>query len=148
MKILYLPLKAKWYNMIDSGVKQEDYRDIKPYWSKRLNKQYTHVVFSYGYTKRRMTFKIAKIITGYGRTELGAPSDKEVFIIKIGLRERKVGEIFSYNGKMLEVVESDFCVGCNFRDFCSRFNGRLPAGLCIKELRSDGKSIIFKEVYK
>lgn len=36
MKILDLPLKAKWYNMIESGEKPEEYRDIKPYWMKRL----------------------------------------------------------------------------------------------------------------
>lgn len=36
MKILDLPLKAEWYNMIDSGVKLEEYREIKPYWIKRL----------------------------------------------------------------------------------------------------------------
>ena len=146
MKILYLPLKAKWYNMIDSGVKPEDYRDIKPYWQKRLNHEYTHVMFSYGYTKRKMIFRINRIITGYGKTEWGAPADKEVFIIKLGKRERKVGEIFSYKGKMIKVVESDFCIGCYFIDFCMKFKGKLPAGLCIKESRSDGKSVIFKEV--
>ena len=36
MKILDLPLKATWYDMIESGVKTEEYREIKPYWSKRL----------------------------------------------------------------------------------------------------------------
>lgn len=28
---LFLPLKAKWYNMIESGEKTEEYREIKPY---------------------------------------------------------------------------------------------------------------------
>ncbi len=36
MKTLHLPLKAKWYEMIESGVKTEEYREIKPYWVKRL----------------------------------------------------------------------------------------------------------------
>ena len=36
MKILDLPLKAKWYEMIESGIKTEEYREIKPYWDKRL----------------------------------------------------------------------------------------------------------------
>ena len=35
-KILDLPLKKKWYEMIESGVKKEEYREIKPYWLKRL----------------------------------------------------------------------------------------------------------------
>ena len=36
MKTLDLVLKRKWYDMIDSGVKTEEYREIKPYWIKRL----------------------------------------------------------------------------------------------------------------
>ena len=36
MKILDLVLKHKWYDMIASGEKREEYREIKPYWFKRL----------------------------------------------------------------------------------------------------------------
>lgn len=36
MRILYLPLKKEWYEMIESGVKTEEYREIKPYWIKRF----------------------------------------------------------------------------------------------------------------
>ena len=36
MKILDLILKHKWYDMIASGEKREEYREIKPYWEKRL----------------------------------------------------------------------------------------------------------------
>ncbi len=36
MKELHLILKAQWYKMIESGVKKEEYRDLKPYWMKRL----------------------------------------------------------------------------------------------------------------
>ena len=36
MKILDLPLKKEWYDMIESGVKTEEYREIKPYWCNRL----------------------------------------------------------------------------------------------------------------
>lgn len=35
-KVLYLPLKTKWYRMIESGEKPEEYREITPYWCKRL----------------------------------------------------------------------------------------------------------------
>ena len=41
MKTLYLPLKAKWYEMIERGEKKEEYREIKPYWQKRLLYCYT-----------------------------------------------------------------------------------------------------------
>lgn len=37
-KILYLTLKKQWYDLIDSNVKTEEYREIKPYWIKRLTK--------------------------------------------------------------------------------------------------------------
>ena len=100
MKILELPLKKEWYNMIESGDKREEYRVIKPYWSKRLVgvdkplfsyrygyqhanvKGYTHVRFRYGYTKRTMLYKIDEITIGRGNPNWGAPSDKDVFIIK------------------------------------------------------------------
>lgn len=36
MKVLDLPLKGKWYDMIASGKKREEYREIKPYWEIRL----------------------------------------------------------------------------------------------------------------
>lgn len=123
-KILYLPLKKEWYEMIESGVKTEEYREIKPYWIKRLlnvidlhhnhyeiidnecaqfyienidllkkdfrlggfqQKGFAHVKFSYGYTKRTMTFEIESITIGKGNPEWGAPTE-EVFIIKLGKR--------------------------------------------------------------
>lgn len=115
MKTLHLPLKKEWYRMIESGVKTEEYREIKPYWKKRLvdyktlktyydwillrnvmlgkwtdtcqrfTKGYTHVKFSYGYTKRTMTFEIESITIGKGYLKWGAPTEN-VFIIKLGKR--------------------------------------------------------------
>lgn len=35
-KVLHLVLKAQWYNMIESGEKREEYREMKPYWLQRL----------------------------------------------------------------------------------------------------------------
>ena len=101
MKTLYLPLKKQWYEMIERGEKREEYREMKPYWQKRLietRKTYPQspvscdslkridaVCLSYGYTKRRMTFECAGITIGRGRPEWGAPKD-EVFVIKLGRR--------------------------------------------------------------
>lgn len=100
VKVLDLPLKAKWYDMIEHGGKREEYREVKPYWCKRLLGVdepigvehycpegcnvfgYTHVRFRYGYTKRTMTFKIDEITIGRGNPNWGAPTDKDVFIIK------------------------------------------------------------------
>lgn len=36
MKTLHLVLKKKWYDMIENGIKKEEYREIKSYWIKRL----------------------------------------------------------------------------------------------------------------
>lgn len=36
MKTLDLALKFQWYDMIDSGEKKEEYREIKDYWCKRI----------------------------------------------------------------------------------------------------------------
>lgn len=125
MKTLYLTLKKQWYDMIERGEKLEEYREIKPYWEKRLidyaglrkyyaenrkellfkqiffphrpvienimsafSRGYEAVRFSYGYTRRTMTFEVVSIDTGIGRPEWGAP-DTPVFIIKLGKRITK-----------------------------------------------------------
>ena len=36
MKALTLSLKKNWFDMIASGEKKEEYREISPYWIKRL----------------------------------------------------------------------------------------------------------------
>ena len=36
--MLILPIKSKWFNMILSGDKQEEYREIKPYYTTRFKK--------------------------------------------------------------------------------------------------------------
>lgn len=36
MKVLHLTLKKKWFDMIESGEKKEEYREIKPYWIRKL----------------------------------------------------------------------------------------------------------------
>ena len=103
-KTLHLVLKRKWYDMIDSGIKTEEYREIKPYWEKRLldykslsdiddaphhfPRGYKKVVFCLGYQRNApsMAFEVRDICFGKGKPEWGAPTDKEVFIIKLGKR--------------------------------------------------------------
>lgn len=36
MKILDLVLKHQYYDLIEDGIKTEEYRELKPYWIKRL----------------------------------------------------------------------------------------------------------------
>ena len=101
MKTLTLSLKRKWFDMIKSGEKKEEYREIKPFWKKRLRnvglktalstvydgfQRYDRLVFTLGYpkaddTERRLTFKNPKIRIGTGRPEWGAEHGKQYFVI-------------------------------------------------------------------
>lgn len=59
--------------------------------------------------------------------------------------ERKIGEIFTYNGKMYQVVKSDICENCAFRENdCSIIRSRI--GLCVSSIRTDKTNVIFKEI--
>ena len=40
--MLTLPIKKKWFDMIKSGEKLEEYREIKPYYDSRF-KKYCHM---------------------------------------------------------------------------------------------------------
>ena len=63
-KTLYLTLKKQWFDMINDGIKTEEYREIKPYWVKRLEgRKYDIVEFRNGYQKdaQKMRFKIEEI---------------------------------------------------------------------------------------
>lgn len=96
MKILDLVLKGKWYDMEVSGEKTEEYREIKGHWIQRLLRggyirntipvfqQYTHVRIRRGYTSTTALFPIKEMTIGYGNPDWGAPTDREVFIIKLG----------------------------------------------------------------
>lgn len=102
MKTLHLNLKSCWYDLIEQGIKKEEYREMKPYWARRLcDNTYQHhetgewvfefkhfdaVKFTYGYTKRTMTFKIEDITTDTGKPQWGAEDGEEYFVIKIGER--------------------------------------------------------------
>ena len=59
--------------------------------------------------------------------------------------ERKIGEIFTYNGKMYQVVKSDICENCAFRENdCSILRSHI--GLCVSSIRTDKTNIMFKEI--
>lgn len=47
MKTLDLVLKRKWYDMIASGEKTEEYREIKSYWIRRLLEEKVPGLFTY-----------------------------------------------------------------------------------------------------
>lgn len=98
--MLVFPLKKEWYEKIRSGEKTVEYREVKPYWMRRLrsgtrsNFDITEIGYFYtfatillpkcilrfGYTKRQMTADITKIEVVDGKdTDLHV--DKPVYAI-------------------------------------------------------------------
>lgn len=112
MKNLQMALKAKWFEMTKSGIKTEDYREITPYWIKRLAKQWNFLnddltLWEQGnemfkpidFTQNTMTLGYPKsddkehililehkgIEIRTGNPDWGAEPDKLYFVIKHGV---------------------------------------------------------------
>lgn len=96
--MLTLPIKKKWFDMIKSGEKKEEYREIKPYYDSRLGvrliiqelingsnaKFISNIMFRNGYGKDRPTILCeCEISKGYGKQEWGAELNKEYYVLKI-----------------------------------------------------------------
>lgn len=63
--------------------------------------------------------------------------------------ERKVGEIFTYNGKTYKVIPGYGCENCGFKDLrCNMRTFSEVRGACDSSMRKDGTNVIFKEVKK
>ena len=85
--MLILPIKKQWFDMILSGEKKEEYREIKPYWAKRLefmkSKEFC-VIFKNGYSSKSPKLKCkCKLRIGTGKAEWGAEEGKEYYILEI-----------------------------------------------------------------
>ena len=93
---LILPIKAEWYDMIDSDIKKEEYREIKPYWTKRFQKigalddkekptdMKCCVYFRNGYRRDSRTMLVwFQLAIGEGRKEWGAKEGEIYYILKI-----------------------------------------------------------------
>lgn len=88
--MLVLPIKKKWFDMILSGEKKEEYREIKKYYGTRFGKlgvgehQSHEILFRNGYSKDSPTIKCRCYIDiGYGLPEWGAVSGNVYFVLKI-----------------------------------------------------------------
>lgn len=92
--VLILPIKKKWFDMILSGEKKEEYRDIKPYYTVRFQHLWQgslnggeatrKVCFRNGYSKNSPSL-IAKVSLsiGTGKEEWGAEPGKKYYILHI-----------------------------------------------------------------
>ena len=93
---LHLNLKKKWFDMILSGEKKEEYRDISNYWIKRIKEQsvnrlepfkhFDTITFSNGYSKNRPQFeiKLKNIRVGFGNPDWGANTESQYFVLELG----------------------------------------------------------------
>ena len=95
---LHLNLKKKWFDMILSGEKTEEYREIKPYFQQRFKLAHikigitwypysmVQICFSNGYRKdrRQMTADIKGMRFGsFGKKEWGAEEGKRYFVLEL-----------------------------------------------------------------
>lgn len=101
--MLTLTIKKKWFDMILSGEKKEEYREIKPYYQSRFfslfnivyvcegalinpfeEKPERKITFRNGYSRNSPSF-IAKctLSVGAGKEEWGAEKDRRYFILTI-----------------------------------------------------------------
>lgn len=101
-QIMHLFLKKQWYDMIVEGKKTEEYREFNDYYKsgRLIDMDYPdgfadgtyapakpYVAFHRGYTRIQTLFKVDGYLhVGYGKPEWGAPTDRKVFILKIGER--------------------------------------------------------------
>lgn len=84
--MIILPIKKKWFDMIKSGEKKEEYREIKRYWITRFNnkgilsKYNPHtIIFRNGYGKNRPSLQCkVNVRVGQGKEKWGAKKRKRV----------------------------------------------------------------------
>ncbi len=99
--MIILQIKRKWFDMIVSGEKREEYRDIKPYYSTRFSNWFGILVkktgevirpcygrqpveFRNGYKRDSPSFvAMCSIRIGIGKQEWGAEKGKKYFILTI-----------------------------------------------------------------
>ena len=84
-RILRLPVNERWYKFIENGELTYDYREIKPFWQKRLeNKEYDVVELYHRFNKAikplQFTFEWIK------KSKLTDYNNLPVYIIKFGER--------------------------------------------------------------
>lgn len=85
MRVLHLNLKKRWFDMIASGEKKAEYREIKPYWVTRLTKDFDVIKFRNGYAKDAPTMVVdfLGIERGLGNPDWGGTKEP-VYILKLG----------------------------------------------------------------
>lgn len=78
--MLTFPLKKEWYEKIKKGEKTIEYREVKPYWSNRLSKEFEFNQYSFcniGNYLEMLTYKQPiKLRLGYTKNYMEALVNK------------------------------------------------------------------------
>ena len=89
--MLILPIKKKWFDMILSGEKKEEYREITPYWRARLTDPEPQAVIlrnEYGKDAPEAMVALHSITIGEGFQEWGAEPGTKYF--RLHIKEAKL----------------------------------------------------------
>ena len=84
---LHLVVKAKWFDMIKSGEKKEEYRELTMYWHKRIWRHWWEIhsiVFHRGYTNIIHERECTGVSIVTGKKEWGADINKKCTILRLG----------------------------------------------------------------
>ena len=85
--MLTLPIKKKWFDLIKSGIKKEEYRAISPYYISRLGRfqgKEIEVCLRNGYSSSSPALNVlCEVTTGTGKAEWGAVENQYYFVLKI-----------------------------------------------------------------
>jgi len=90
MKMLHLNLKKKWFDMIAKGIKTEEYRDIKPYWTKRfknflVKKPFDCIIFRNGYARNCPEMRVELLGIEFGKSKVEwSDVQKKCYVLKLG----------------------------------------------------------------
>lgn len=79
-RILQMTLHKKWFDKILSGRKRYEFREFKPYWTKRLEgKEYDVIRFKNGYNRDARVMKVE--YCGY---QIRTVKGKKLYCIRLG----------------------------------------------------------------
>jgi hypothetical protein len=84
--LLTLPIKRRWFDLIEAGIKTEEYRDIKPYYDVRFHSIGTDAVIRLraGYSRTAPTLECqVSIRKGTSRPEWGAVAGIKYYVLTI-----------------------------------------------------------------
>ena len=137
--MLIFPIKRRWFDMVRSGEKKEEYRDKTPYYDARLGdclEREIDVLLRNGYARASPTIKATVLVTiGEGRPEWGASPGVPCYVLKIRAVEDVEPEIF--------VLEARNCKRCGGILTSSKAVRNGYGHVCLMKTKAEEK---FKEI--